>query len=434
MRGSLFLILFAICCLDTCAQTVNKDDYPSIGKSCPDFILRNIRYFSERQATLKDFKGKWLVLDFWNKGCGACVASFPRVSAMQKEFGNKVQFIMVGIEDRENQIEPMFAKFRKKENLVMPCAFDSLLANRWDIYTAPHIIVLDDEGIVRAITSSFHKEDMQGFLSGNPPHLNNPFKYDWENDSRIPFDEKMPFLVNCNGGKDSVFLFRSLLSMFNGVEQHQFFPHSIAEDSAKGKFQVLGATLYNLYNYAYYGTTWPHDSAYHTYPVLEIKDSSLFKYNSYNEFCYSLLLPPLQATKVRMQKIMQQDLQNYFGYDTQIGERKFPYWRLVTSEAAKMKLKTKGGIGFYDMSHAGFCVRNYPIENLLDYVKQSLGLNGATLINETGIKGNIDITLDCIDTDFNDMKRALREKGLDLIQDEETLKVLVIKDPGIKSN
>ena len=121
-------------------QTSNTVVYPEVGKPCPDFMLRNITCYPKQQATLKDFFGKWLVLDFWNKGCGACVASFPKTSALQKEFNEKVQFMLVGIEDKENKIQPMYAKYREKENLIMPCAFDSLLANRFDVFSAPFIV------------------------------------------------------------------------------------------------------------------------------------------------------------------------------------------------------------------------------------------------------------------------------------------------------
>jgi hypothetical protein len=54
--------------------------YPEVGKPCPDFTLHNIEYYSKKEASVKDFRGKWLILDFWNKGCGACIASFPKIN------------------------------------------------------------------------------------------------------------------------------------------------------------------------------------------------------------------------------------------------------------------------------------------------------------------------------------------------------------------
>src|SRR5882757_4034438 len=117
MKKLILMVLLLLYVSAIHAQTESLTVYPKVGKPCPDFILRNIRYFTKNQATLQDFHGKWLVLDFWNRYCGACVASFPKISALQKEFGEKVQFMMVGIEDPEKRIEPMYAKYRIKENL-----------------------------------------------------------------------------------------------------------------------------------------------------------------------------------------------------------------------------------------------------------------------------------------------------------------------------
>jgi hypothetical protein len=41
--------------------------YPEVGKPCPDFTLNNVAYYSKKKVSLNDFKGKWLILDFWNK-------------------------------------------------------------------------------------------------------------------------------------------------------------------------------------------------------------------------------------------------------------------------------------------------------------------------------------------------------------------------------
>jgi thiol-disulfide isomerase/thioredoxin len=317
--------------------------YPEVGKPCPDFVLRNIH---SRQASLKDFSGKWLVLDFWNKHCGACVASFPRVSKLQQEFGEKVQFMIVGVEDREGQIEPMYAKFREKERLVMPCDFDSLLATKWDIYRAPYIIVLDPKGLVRTITYSLSASDIEGFLDGHPPQLPKAYRvHEDEADTRIAFDPGKPFLIGGNGGPDTALLFRSLLSGFDAFEQHYSFPDSISETAFEGRFQVLGAPLYMLYNYVHYGKARP-DSGYRLEPVLDIKDSTVFQYSSkYSKalFCYSLTVPKAQANQARLQGIMQRDLETYFGYTAKVEDREVPCWKLVAVPDAAKRLRTKGG-------------------------------------------------------------------------------------------
>src|SRR5688572_9535860 len=69
--------------------------YPEVGDANLEFALTNIRYFSKKEASLADFKGKWLIVDFWTRWCPACIASFPKVDELKKKFEGKVQFILV---------------------------------------------------------------------------------------------------------------------------------------------------------------------------------------------------------------------------------------------------------------------------------------------------------------------------------------------------
>jgi thiol-disulfide isomerase/thioredoxin len=433
MKKTLQIILLILSESITYAQSEPNGVYPKVGNTCPEFELRNIAYYSMKRAILKDFRGKWLVLDFWNKYCGACVSSFPKISTLQKKFGNKVQFMLVGIEDKEGQIQKMYDKFRERENLIMPCAFDSILAKRFDVYTSPYIIIIDEKGIVQGITTSVDSTDMQGFLTGRPPHLRKTYRMQEDVlDERTPYDPQKPFLIRGNGGNDTDFLFRSVFSAWNPLINQQSAPGTIGENNIKeGRFQVLGVPLYWIYNYAYYGENHP-DSGYYDYPVLEIRDSSAFQFSykyAKSIFSYSLIMPTINCTKQHMEETMQRDLENYFGYEAKIEVRKCPYWRLIATEEAKRKLRTKGGPAIYQgLPKASFTALNWPISKLLGFIGNH---NDGIFSDETGITGNIDIMMDCILTDLNDVKKALEVNGLDLMLGEKQMQVLVIRDKTV---
>ena len=128
--------------------------YPEVGKPMPNELIHNIHYFKKKQASIEDFKGKWLILDFWNTGCTACVASFPHVNEEMKEFKDKISFMLIGRQDIENKIPAMYERFRQKERLEMPCAYDSIICKRFNIWAGPTIIIIDPKGIVRGYTYS----------------------------------------------------------------------------------------------------------------------------------------------------------------------------------------------------------------------------------------------------------------------------------------
>jgi uncharacterized protein (TIGR03435 family) len=422
--------------------------YPEIGKPCPDFVLRNIKYYSKKQATLKDFRGKWLLLDFWNKGCSSCVESFPRVNEVQKTLGDRVQVMMIGLQDPEGQINRIYDRYRAKEKLTMPCVFDSVLVKRFDYYIMPRSILIDDRGIVRALTTTVHLDEMKAFLAGETPDM--PRAYRMNEDPPVgtnhmtPFDDNKPFAVHNNGAVDTGFLFRSILTAWRpGINRSlkcEYMENGLT-GNPKTTFCVLGVDLKELYTYAYLGIS-PgqlrinsYYGKYYPRLAIEVTDSSFFKVDyktGKNLFCYSVDLPPSQANTERVKKVMQRDFENYFGFAVSIETRDCPCWHLVATPSAKEKLKSKGGPSSSEsLGVLYYKVKNTPFQDIVHVVQNLLGQNEEIVFDETGITGNVDMALDCKDgllTDFNDMKKALQANGLDLVPAEKEMKVLVIRE------
>jgi len=421
--------------------------YPEVGKRCPEFLLKNVTYYNKKEVTLADFKGKWLVLDFWNKYCSSCIASFPKVNAMQKEFGDNVQFMLVGIQDAEGKIRPMYEHLKEKLNLRLACAFDSTLSDHWGIITTPHILVIDDKGIVQARTFKVDSADIQKFLKGEHPVLSVvPFAAERKGvgvanigEQRIPFNNRKPYMVEGNGSNtDSDFLFRSVLTKWNQAYQSTDNPmlvdiRSVDPSYPKGMFQAIGASLEQLYLDAYFGRCFwliEDTTFYGKYSKkinLQVADSSLFQFkpNGENVFCYSLILPPERGTRENLQKAMQRDLETYFGFDVSIETQKIPSWRLIATEGAIAKLSTKGSPQSIEeiIPRVSLKFSNVPMRSLVRYLTQ---FSQDVIIDDTGITQNIDITTDC--TDFNNMKAFLPKYGLKLISSEKEMKVIVIRD------
>src|SRR5437867_13218875 len=90
-----FIAAIAMCMFGMIVHS-QENKLPVVGKKCPDFILSDISNYPKKTASLKDFAGKWLVLDFWNKGCMGCLNSFPKMDSISRKFSDKMQFISVG--------------------------------------------------------------------------------------------------------------------------------------------------------------------------------------------------------------------------------------------------------------------------------------------------------------------------------------------------
>lgn len=65
-----------------------------------DFTLPDLE---GKQVSLSDFRGKWVVLDFWGSWCGWCIKGFPQLKEAYKKYGDKI--VVIGIDCNESEAD-----------------------------------------------------------------------------------------------------------------------------------------------------------------------------------------------------------------------------------------------------------------------------------------------------------------------------------------
>lgn len=441
LRLSVLLLLFQGQALGQPLNSQLKE--PEVGKPCPEFVLNKIDFYKSKTLRLSDLKGKWVVVDFWSKGCSGCVASLPKISREQMAFKDSVQFVMVGPEARPDDRE-LYKGYQQKLHLQMPSAFDDALFKSFNVGLLPHTIIIDPKGIVRAITTSADSLKLRQLMAGQSPVFKNAdYADDKQKLTLFKYNSNSPYLVNNNGGIDSEFLFRSLLTKWNPGNPSRFSPiKDNPWDIKRGVFELLSGSLIDLYMLAYYGKTkiTREDSGsygvFFSMPIFEIKNMDLLntdRATGENLYCYSLKVPPEKATEKYIMQVMQSDLKNYFGYEVCIEAREMPYWRLIATDEGRNKLKTRGGetkaISITPWQKASF--KNYPMKKLIALIEYYTDgtLNDEPLLDETGITTNVDIDLDWVKGDYTYIRKALQINGLDLVPGRRQMKCFVIREP-----
>lgn len=67
----------------------------TVGSTLPDFSFTD---FSGKQRKLSDFRGKYVLLDFWGTWCGPCVKEIPDLKALYAKYRSR-NFELIGIDN-----------------------------------------------------------------------------------------------------------------------------------------------------------------------------------------------------------------------------------------------------------------------------------------------------------------------------------------------
>jgi peroxiredoxin len=102
---------------------------------------------SGSNVSLSDLRGKFLLLDFWFIGCGACVESIPTLNALQEKFG-KSNFEVVGINCYSNNVEKIKAYCIERNMQYRNVWNGESICDNYLIRAAPVFYLIDQEGKV----------------------------------------------------------------------------------------------------------------------------------------------------------------------------------------------------------------------------------------------------------------------------------------------
>jgi thiol-disulfide isomerase/thioredoxin len=127
----------------------------------PDFTLEDMQ---GKKISLKDFRGKSLVIDFWATWCPPCRASFPFLKKLveSRKDDDNVSFVFINTRDHERQRKERIAKFLKDNQYPFHVLLDNDIDKTNDEFVIPGLptkVFIDKNGVIRFLMFGWEGEE-----------------------------------------------------------------------------------------------------------------------------------------------------------------------------------------------------------------------------------------------------------------------------------
>ncbi len=134
-----------------------QDNYKRLytGDSVPDLSLSIPYNYPASITWLSEFRGKCIILDFWSIYCSSCIAGFAGLQALQQQFPDDLQVLLVTPNSNE-QVEVFRKRFPFLKKIKLPIVTDDIWLSNFLFphATVPYQVWIDRNGRVRATTSA----------------------------------------------------------------------------------------------------------------------------------------------------------------------------------------------------------------------------------------------------------------------------------------
>jgi len=399
MKHAVIALLLTIVCTVAIAQN--------------DFNYSQKVLIDGKETTLERFKGKPLILDLFNASCLACFKAMPQMDSLQRQYQGRINIVMLG-NDRE-KLPEVFGRIKSKYSLMLEAVYDKALFKSFNAPYNPFYIWIDSKGrqIGSCLGEFVNSKNIASFLQGD-------YGFFMTKDKRFPPRDYLTKNLK------NVALYGSILT--GAIDSFQTSTReNLAITELDPSFEAVNCKLRNLLMFAYFGKEYwsTIDPLYAQVWKRPISEDSIVT-NMMNEtYCYGLRFSHYQ-TPAYLKQVMQEDLARAFGLTAWIEERNMPYWSLQRLDTSSNFLRSTCSERQFYSSYGGINMRCGSLHSLLACIDRN-SKSLVPFVDETGVSWTIDIDLRVDMTDFEEVKKALGQKGLILVMKKRPISVLVVK-------
>lgn len=129
-----------------------------LDKPAPAFTLNDLE---GKSVSLKDYRGKIVILDFWAIWCGPCVRSFPAIQLFVNKYQsdeNNIKFLFINSWERGDNIDQQVRNFiqRYKYTFHVLRDVENSVVSDYKVEGIPTKFIIDPEGLIRFQSIGYH--------------------------------------------------------------------------------------------------------------------------------------------------------------------------------------------------------------------------------------------------------------------------------------
>lgn len=431
MKKYIVIIVFA-CCSRLAAQPGNgAAGTLAQGTMVPDVTINKLINYSAASAKFSDFKGKWIILDFWATWCGPCVKMIPRIDSLQREFKSSVQFISV-TDQKKSVVESFFDRLENGHSFrLVECVEDTVLSRLFGMAALPHFAWIDPTGKYVAFSSDavINSASIRSVLNGNP--LQGSFQAEAE----LNYDATQPLFRETNPTNEDSFIFHSILTGYkDGIGGGLYSDITKKDDGTPNRrITARNLTVAALYQIAL-------SDGFKVYgwdkTLLKVKDPTLLNskltgvdYDNWLKngrgYCYEIVVPKENAAIAT--QYMRRDLEVFFPqYKAAVENLIVKCWALEATGA--VNAPTSGATPKADFDLTGFTMVNCNLNVLTRRIAHFLQGYDLPVVNDTNYTPHVDLVVNANLTDIKVINAQLAKYNLQFVQKDLEQEMLVIRD------
>ncbi|HCO19973.1 MAG TPA: hypothetical protein DIT47_02450 [Flavobacteriaceae bacterium] len=413
-RGFMSLAFTLVAAATSFAQTKPL----KIGENLPENVwstpLQLVNH-PQKTITLNQDKDKLILLDFWATWCSSCLANFPKMEELQKQFGDKIKILAVSNQDRL-VLEKFFAsKNGQRYKNVVSVADDKMLHQLFPHKGVPYIIWIKDGKLLNTTDGAqVTEKTIKEVLGGENSSLQTVVQ--------MSRDRPLMLSENFDNEKDlsmisySLFAKGRIRGMGFGSGFHRSGQIVYGRQFTNFSFWEIASAIANeIFQKQNQSFNEKRRIIEFKNPERRVEDKSLYN--------YEYIVPQSKADS--LYPLMLENLSRFADYKTTIEKRKVKCLVLKRTSTVD-KLKTKGSEMTFLFSLSKTNLQNtslYALVNSLNAVP-TISL---PIVDETGYPNNIDLTMGAI-SDLNSIRKELLRYDLELVEAERELEMLVISE------